>query len=84
MIIIVKMLNIRHIGPLSNALNKAGLSQEIAFKGSDCLECSMRHTNHSSIFYYDHHGHSTELVLLDACCQSGLLGFEGAELAMHQ
>ena len=50
MIIIAKMLNIRHMGPLSNALNKAGLCQEIAFKRSNCLECSMKQTNHSSIF----------------------------------
>jgi len=28
--------------------------------------------------------HRTELVLIEACCQSGLPGFEGAELAMHQ
>ena len=27
MIIIAKMLNIRHMGPLSNALNKAGICQ---------------------------------------------------------
>jgi len=47
---IVKMLNIRHMGPLSNALNKAGICQKIDFKRSDGLECSMRHTNHNSIF----------------------------------
>jgi len=34
--------------------------------------------------WYDHHGHRTELVLVEACCQSGLPGFEGAEFAMHQ
>ena len=38
------------MGPLSSALNKAGICQEIDFKRSDYLECSMRHTNRSSIF----------------------------------
>jgi len=71
MIIIAKMLNIGHMGPLSNALNKTGISQEIDFKHSDYLECFMRHTNH-------------KLVLIEACYQSGLPVFEGAELAMHQ
>ena len=37
------------MGPLSNALNKAGICQKIDFKRSHCLECSLRHTNHSSI-----------------------------------
>ena len=50
MISIVKMLNIRHMGLLSKALNKAGICQEIYFKRSDYLECSVRDTNHSSIF----------------------------------
>ena len=50
MISIAKMLNIRHMGSFSNALNKAGICQEIDFKSSDYLECSIRHTNHSSIF----------------------------------
>jgi hypothetical protein len=50
MIIIAKMLNKRHLGALSNALNKAGICQEIDFKRSEYLDWSMRHTNHSSIF----------------------------------
>jgi len=44
------MLNIQHIRPLSTALNIAGNCQEIDFKRFDYLECSIRHTNHSSIF----------------------------------
>ena len=33
---------------------------------------------------YDHHEHRTELVLVEACCQSGLPGFEGAWLGMQK
>ena len=36
--------------PLCNAFNKAGFCQEIDFKRSECLDCSIRYTNHSSIF----------------------------------
>ena len=68
--------------PLSNALNKAGICQEIDFKRSDYLECSMRAHESQFKIWYDHHGHHTELVLVEACCQSGLPGFEGAELAL--
>ena len=38
------------MGRLSNALNKAGICQEIDFKRFDYLEYSIRHRNHSSIF----------------------------------
>ena len=40
------MLNVWHIGPLSNGLNKTWICQESYFKRSVYLECSMRHTNH--------------------------------------
>jgi len=35
------------MGPLSNVLNKKGICQEIDFKRSDYLKCSIRHTNQS-------------------------------------
>jgi len=69
------------MGPLSNALNKAGICQQIDFKRSDYV-FNQSHESQFNI-WYDHHGHRTELVLVDACCQSELPGFEGAELAMH-
>ena len=57
MIIVAKMLNIRHMGQLSDALNKVGICQEIDFKRSDYLECSTSHTNQS--IWFDQHGHRT-------------------------
>jgi len=75
MIIIAKMLNIRRMGPLINALNEGGVCHEIDFKRSDYLEFNM---------WYYHHVHRTGLVLVEACFQSGLPVFEGAEHAMHK
>ena len=38
------------MGPLSNALIKEVICQEIDFKRFDYFDCLMRHANHSSIF----------------------------------
>jgi len=65
------------MGPLSNALNKAGICQEIDFKRSDYLECSMRHTNHSSIF-----GMTTMGIVQSL--YSSRHAVNQAELAIHQ
>jgi hypothetical protein len=65
------------MGALSSALNKAGICQEIDFKCSDYLVFNDAHESQLNI-WYDHHGHRTELVFVEACCQSGLPGYEGA------
>jgi len=80
MIIIAKMLNIQHIGSLANALNKAGISQEIDFKRSDYLECSMRDTNHSSIFGMTTTGIVQSLYSSRNAVNQGCQGLKGQSL----
>ena len=81
MIIIAKMLNIRHVGQLSNALNKAGIFQEIDFKRSYYLGCSMRHTNHSSIFGMTTTGTEQSLYSSRDAVNQGCQGLKGKSLS---
>jgi len=74
MISIVTMPNIRHMEPLSNALNKAGIYQKIDLKRSDYLEYSRRQTNHSSIFGI------TTMASHRACTRQGMLSLRVARV----